>query len=167
MNKTLQEEELDRELALKHGPSFMDVVKIKVGKKTLTLFANDGALHEDYQGKNSRLTLQKSNHNGESLRFTFEWNEYEYARCNLGHNHQSKKLEKKFLWHDLDWQYVEQLIDWLQLGTWREIQGKEPVEHGLLRESRALLAEISTVSTAFGPACKKVIRKINERLGDS
>jgi hypothetical protein len=163
VNKTLEEEELDRELVLKHGPSFKDVVKVKVGKKTLTFFANDGKLHEDYQGRNSRLTLTKRNfHGAPSIEFMVEWNEYEYKRCDQGHNHQSKKIEKKFSWHDLEWEYVEQLIEWLQLGSWTEVNRAEPTEKKLLREARDLLSAIAKESPVFGPAAKKLIAKIND-----
>lgn len=162
MNKTLAEEEFDRELALKHGPFFGASHKVKIGKKVLS-FESD-----NWYGV--KVKFEKGVSHGpsaESLTITCEWEEKKTAKCSLGHDHVIEKKERQWKYADIQWEYVEQLIEWLQSGSWSQIQRKEPVDFKLLREARAALAEISATSKAFEPSCKKVIRKINERLGEA
>ena len=161
MNKTLQEEEFDRELALKHSQFYGSSHKVKIGKKVLCFEGSE------WYGRKLKFEKGVSHgQSGESLTITCEWEEKKTQRCSMGHDHVVEKKERHWDYADIQWEYVEQLIEWLQSGSWSQIQRKEPVDFKLLREARATLAEISTVSTAFGPACMKVIRKINERLGD-
>jgi hypothetical protein len=120
----LESEELDRELALNHGPAFCDVDRVKVGPRQITFFWPDNGCHEDYKGHKTRLTIEKSSCNGESLAFELQWNEFTYEKCSLGHTNQKETIERMYKPFHLDWSHVEQLIEWIQLGSWKEIRNQ-------------------------------------------
>lgn len=130
--------------------------KVSVGKKRLC-FTN---------GYETIFRLEKKNFMGDGLELHVTIPVKEEKRCDLGHVHINKDQKKEYHGMTLNWEHVEQLIEWMKEGSWSEMKPKPSRNHSLLKEARALLAEIGSVSTAFSGSCKKVISKINDHLGD-
>lgn len=155
--QTLKDEELDRELALKHGPAMRDAHKVQVTPKTLKIITN-------YRDEGFKFT--KTNGWGDELSIHAEWNEIKYQRCSLGHDHEIEKKERH--WHtvDLAWEHVEQLIEWLQLGSWTEVKGKEPKHRAIYSQTLDLLALIEKTCDVgmIQPQIKKLKAAINEEM---
>lgn len=123
-SKELQYEEEMREMSLNHGPAYCDATLARVSKKTLVFMLDKDRMHEDYRGHDTKIQFQKSNNNGESLEICVSWNEFKHAKCDMGHTHQIDKKERQYKPFHLDWSHIDQLIEWIQLGTWSEMNGK-------------------------------------------
>ena len=159
----LHDEELDRRLIdLNHGPALCDLVKASIGKKVITFTRNESHIHADYKGRDERISFSKSSLNGESLNFKIEWNEFEIKRCDLGHFHQSRLEKREYKSFSLDWSHVEQLIEWIQLGSWSQSNQKVPKELRLLQECKTLFKEIAQKhkDSSLEPAMRKMINRI-------
>lgn len=165
MNKDLQEEEFDRELALKHGPSFMDCVIVKIGKKSLQFLANERKIHQDYVGRDERITFKKRSQDS-ALNICVEWNEFTYTTCNHGHTHQSSKMKREYKSFDIDWEYMNQLIEWIQLGSWTEVSGKEPTHKRVMKQCLDFLEQIEKLESSkiFLGEIKKLKTKLKDEI---
>lgn len=163
MNQTLESDELDRRLVeLNHGKGFMDCDRVRIGKQSLTFYQQLNGKHESYAGNDTRITFKKRNFNGTELEFHVEWNEFQYERCSLGHLHQKSKIEREFKTFHIAWEYVEQLIEWLQLGSWTEVNGKDDTPIKLLKETVSILELMSKSESSFKPQMRALRSKIKE-----
>ena len=167
MNKTLAEEELDRELVdthivRSHGwtdkqtGKYRDFsTRAKVARKTLTFT----------EGSNS-ITFSKksSSYNGESLEIETRKEDIVYARCSLGHDHEQSKKERVYQWFRIDYDQVEAIVEWLQLGTWSAVSKKPCKKTALLKESIELLKLAKDNNPTLSGAYQKLITKINAEL---
>jgi hypothetical protein len=110
----------DQEFDLVDTGACFSAVKVKVGVKCLT-FKTDSF-------EKTSIQFQKKLFDGRdrlSLCVEHEESLETEETCNLGHVHTtSKKVPKKFAWISLDWEHVDQLIEWLQSGSWSENRRK-------------------------------------------
>ncbi len=169
MNKTLHEEEIDRQLVeLNHGPAYCDCKIAHVGKKTLTLVQDRTKVHRDYQGRDPKITFKRSMQCGDSLGINISWFEEVLERCDLGHTHVKSKLEKHYEAFHLDWSHVEQLIEWIQRGTWSQVNGKEDPSKKMLKEALTIFDLYLDAKTRHShvmvDSMKKLRKKIKEHL---
>lgn len=100
-----------------HSQYFGAITKIKVGPKSLTI----GSRFKDGQIKFQKRT----GYDGETLEIcaTYQDTVWEDEKCNLGETHRIKKSGE---FHMVDitipWEMVDQLIEWLQLGSWKQVR---------------------------------------------
>jgi len=157
--------ELDREIMLEHGPSLYDVDRIKVSTKSLTMYQPKGRRHPDWGDVDETLTFTKSNLNGQaSLKTVVQWNEFQVDICNKGHRHLSNQSRKRHEIFDLDWQYVDQLIEWLNLGSWREVSTRTKPRDSVFKEIDDFLQVVGAANTTLLPAVKSLRGKIKRRI---
>ncbi len=126
-------------------PFFGEVVKIRVGVKSLSLTTKKGNSFTFQKGagsQNPRLSLR------------VEWPETKTERCSLGHDHVVKKEYKHYEWGSLPWELVDQLISWLEQGEWKSTPRKPAhssfcdVDPKTLKWSRSVKAgEITKICT--------------------
>lgn len=161
MNKTLAEEELDRELVLnapkcdRDGSSFgWTINKAKVSKKTL--------IFETGYGK--RFRFEKRRFIGSGLQIGVEWDSQKTERCSLGHDHPVGKKETRREEGTLNWEYVEQLIDWLNEGSFQQVSGKTPGWVNIFKEVDDLFKMIEPTNKVLAASCQKIRAKMKYQL---
>jgi choline kinase len=160
MNQTLAEEELDRELVVRHqrmefgnGNVYESTTKVKVGQKTLTI-SNDA-------GKD-KITFSKRAHNAlkDELGIETVRQEIVYEQCSLGHRHEKSKKENVYQWFRMDWQHVESLVEWLNSGSWTAVRTRENPTERVLKEVLDLLREVESRDQLLKPIAQKLKVKI-------
>lgn len=149
-------EESEREIALTPGPAFMDVAKVKVSKKALTLTTKD--LHRS--GQPSIQFLKKSR----GLSITCSWYEFKYKKCELGHDHRVGGCEKEFQFFHLPDEHIEQLVEWLTNGTWSQLSMQRPNYMKVLKEAHDLIEQLKPKDGFLKTAATTTMAKIKKEL---
>jgi hypothetical protein len=161
MNKTLAEEELDRELILnpsRHSRPDGTIVDhsltAKIGKKRFSMF--------EQSNREKKVTFEKrsSGKFGDELEITFRWNDVKLQRCNLGHDHEIEKKEREYRWFHIPWEHVESLIEWLQSGKWNQVALKAPPHVKVLKEVEEFLILVEERDKILKPASQKLRTKV-------
>jgi hypothetical protein len=111
------------------GEHHYQLGKVRVSKKVLTMY-----LPEWKDGQYERITFQKSDSKpfGTRLEITAAHHKmvscgHEVKKCDLGHEHNievKKQFEYKHVMISMRWEDVERLIEWLQLGSWKDLRNK-------------------------------------------
>lgn len=166
-NKTLAEEELDRELVVREaGYTGTDgihrdwSVRARVSKKTLS-FIDAG----DRQ-KTITFTKRHSVQRGETLEIETRHKEIVYEKCSLGHQHQKSERQLSYEWWTIEWDHIERLIEWLQHGSWPEVSGKEKPEIKLLKDIETFLDKVLAADDVYKPHISAIKRKIRDVVRD-
>lgn len=166
MNKTLAEEELDRELVVRHNQFISGknkeyvsdyITKAKITPKTFSLSENsrDGSM----------VQFQKSSGSSENeLEITLKWNEKKTEKCSLGHDHEVSKKDREYKFFRMSWEHVDVFIEWLKNGSWSEVKTGQPQFKVIARETLGLLALIEQCGDL--KIAKPHITKFKTKLND-
>lgn len=123
----LRDDEIAIEHELRHGPCHQAVVKVKETKRSLIFFDDDLKKHPDYHSTEHKLKFEKkcSAEQGDRLSIVCEFYTFTYKKCELGHLHQDVKSKWQYEAFSLQWEHVENLISWLEQGSWKKIRVKQ------------------------------------------
>ena len=164
MNKTLAEEELDRELVLKHtqhefkkGSIYNDQVTAKVGPKSLVI-TSKAHRKEEISFKKVRR------HGDDALEITLKRPQTKTQKCSLGHDHVVEETYCDYTWVTIPWDNVDGLVEWFNHGGWTAVSGKLDPKKKLLREAYDLLGELAKRDEILKPACQKMRAKISQEM---
>ncbi len=107
---------IEKESSLKPASeAFCAAHRVKVGPKTVTYVDKNQIVH---------LKFNRGVSNGGEPDFTISVTEDVpiTEKCNMGHQHQTGRKSMKYGRIQLSWAQAEQLMDWFQAGTWREVR---------------------------------------------
>jgi len=165
MNQTLEQEELDRELVVRHkefryghNKEFLskDITKAKISAKTFSL--------SESRAQGQSIQFQKSSSNPDELDITLKWHERKTEKCSLGHEHEVAKKDREYKFFRMEWEHVDLLIEWLRNGSWAEVKHGMPQYKILTKEMLGLLALIEQCGDL--KIAKPHIKKFKTKLSD-
>jgi len=157
----VDKDDLDRELILQCAsdesgkPYGWAAYKIKLGKNTIRIT----------NGADDDFTFKKRHFIGDGLELICTYKPRETKQCDLGHFHVIKKEEKKYIHSTLSWQHVEQLIEWLNHGSWSQLNRKIPRHVNLFQRTIKLLSGLDNETNAlFKSEIRYLIREMQEEI---
>lgn len=167
--KQLESEELDRHLVTVHERKWEHQGKVTDYSTVAKITPKKLSLSQNSDWKEKALTFEKTRRQGvDCVDVEVWWTEKKTVRCSLGHDHVTESKDRHFLSVTMDHDHVESLTEWLNSGTWREIQGRKSPHFRVMRQALELIEAMEKHGdfSFMKGAIRKSKTELKNELGD-